>query len=831
MSKRVLGVLLVLVMAMMVFAGNMAFAADDAKPVDIVGASANGGHEIRIGNEFELLLELKNNSGGAIKDVTVTFSNTAPIKPVDSVFIKNFAVEVGNGQTAEQVFQFYYTGDVGSSLPMVVTYKDKVGNTQTENDTVWILNLNSDADTGNTGTGGNFKPKLTVGSKSIPEGTAGSKISIPLTIANLSAFEAKNVKIKPQLPDNVFVIDQMMLDKVIDSIPAKKAENIVFQFDIDKFAKAGTYKVPLEISYSNIYGKDDFPIEKVDIYIKITNNHLPPELVIKDVKSSLQEIPEDQQFTVIFNVWNMGTLDAKNVTVELKKDNENFYILDSLTKKYFNELSGLESKEITYSLKTKKDMLTGTYGITILLNHDGMTEAAEYPIYVNVLGTKDKEEEEEKKDDINIVTENVIAPEGTVLVEQPFTASFTVKNTGTTTAEAVKITVEGGDKILPRSLNVLNLTNIKPGESVPVAFSFVATKDSDSRTYAIKAAIEYKNNDDTVHKEQYMGVLISNPEKDKEEEKEEDTTLNTVPKIIISEYSTDPVMVNAGENFTLRMKFLNTNKVKAVENMKITLIVNESSEETGSVFSPVQSSNTFYIAHLAPGQTSEKEMMMYTIPDAKAKTYVVKASFEYEYEEKDQLKTNTMEDLFGIPVVQPAKLETSDVIVSEPAIMGEPVYLSSEFYNTGKVTLSNLMVKVEGNFDTKESNYFVGNFDMGMSDYYEAPVTPLVPGETKGLLVFTFEDSAGKEHRIEKEFTVNAMESAPVMNPGFPIDPNTGMPIDPGMMDPGMEGVKGPKLPIIPIAIGAGVVLFIVVFFIIRKRRKKKKEMMLDEDI
>ena len=821
-----------LALVVMMFAGNTAFAADDTKPVDVIGVSANGGHQIRIGDEFELLLKLVNNSGGVISDVTVTFSSTASVKPVDSVLIKQFAQEVGNGQTVEQVFYFFHTGALGTELPMVITYKDKNGNTHNENDSIWISNLSQDIDP-TTGDKGTFEPVLVVSSKAIPEGSAGNKIIIPLTITNVSAYEAKRVTIKPDLPDKIFVIDQMMVDRRLEGISAKKAENVVFQLEIDKNADADTYKVPIKITYTNIYGKD-YSVDE-EIYIKVLNNNLPPQLVVKKAVPSLQEIPEEQEFTVTFQVWNMGTLDAKNVTVELKPDSANFYVLDSLTKHYYSELKGQQSKEVTYTLKAKKERLPGTYAITVSLMHDNITAPTEYTMYVNVLGTKvekEDKEEEEKKDDINIITENIHTPEGTVLVEQPFTASFSVKNTGTTTAESVKITVDGGDKILPRSLNVLNLTNVKPGESVPVAFSFVATKDSDSRTYPIKAVVEYLNNKETVRKEQYMGVLIANPEKDKEEEEEEeDTTLNTVPKIIISEYSTDPVMVNAGENFTLRMKFLNTNKVKAVENMKITLIVNESSEKTGSVFSPVQSSNTFYIAHLEPGQTSEKEMMMYTIPDAQAKTYVVKASFEYEYKEKDQLKSNTMDDLFGIPVVQPAKLETSDVIVSEPAIMGEPVYLSSEFYNMGKVTLSNLMVKVEGNFDTKESNYFVGNFEMGMSDYYEAPVTPLVPGETTGLLVFTFEDSAGKEHRIEKEFTVNAMESSPVINPGFPIDPNTGMPFDPGMMDPGMEGTKGPRLPIIPIAIGAGVVLLIVVFFIIRKRRKKRKEMMLDEDI
>ena len=829
MSKRVLGIFMGLVLIMTMFAGNVTVNADDTKPVDVVMVSANGGHQIRIGDEFELLLKLVNNTGGTIHDVSVTFSSTAAVKPVDSILKKDFASEVRAGQTVEQVFYFFHTGAMGTELPMVITYKDKNGNTYNENDSVWIVNLSQDTNPGTGDSGVKFKPVLVVGSKAIPEGSAGNRITIPLTITNVSSYEAKRVTITPQLPENVFMIDQMMVDRRIESIPAKKADNAVFQFEIDKNAAANTYKVPLKITYTNIYGNEAFT-EEVSIYIKVLNNNLPPQLVVKKAEPSLKEIPEEQEFTVTFQVWNMGTLDAKNVTVELKPDNTNFYVLDSLTKQFFSELKGQQSKDVTYTLKAKKERVPGTYGITVSLMRDDITTPTEYTMYVNVLGTKveEEEEEEEKKDDINIITENIHTPEGTVLVEQPFTTSFSVKNIGTTTAESVKITVDGGERILPSSLNVLNIPEIKPGESVSVAFSFVATKDSDSRNYPIKAVVEYVNNKEIIRKEQYMGVQISNLEKDKEEEEEEDKTLNTVPKIIISEYSTDPVMVNAGENFTLRMKFLNTSKVKAVENMKITLIVNESSEKTGSVFSPVQSSNTFYIAHLEPGQTSEKEMVMYTIPDAQAKTYVVKASFEYEYKEKDQLKTNTMDDLFGIPVVQPARLETSDVIVSEPAIVGEPVYLTSEFYNMGKVTLSNLMVKVEGNFDTKESNYFVGNFESGMSDYYEAPVTPLVPGETKGLLVFTFEDSAGKEHRIEKEFTVNAMESSPVMNPGFPGE---GFPMDPGMMDPGMEVKQGFSIPIIPAAIGAGVIILIVVFIIIRKRRKKRKEMMLDENI
>jgi hypothetical protein len=826
MRKQFLAFLMVLMMVPTLLTGNVAFAAD--KDVIISDYSANGGDTIDRGGSFYLLIKIKNRKDEAIENVSIEFNSAASFQPSDSVYIKEFSPVIGAGAEEEAVFEFIYTGGTDKDLPVVIHYKDEEGNPHVKADNIFIRNANSESSSGGGGGGGfdkeTIRPNLVIGSKAIPEGNAGSKISIPLTITNMSNYEARNIKITPQLPDGIFVIDQMMLDKTIGSIPAKKADNIVFQFDISRDAKAGTYKVPLTIDYTNVYGVV-FPTETVEIYIRISNTNHPPELVVREARSSLREIPEEQDFTVTFEVWNMGTIEAKNVTIELTADSEHFYILDSLTKQYLHELKGLQSKEISYSLKTKKGMQSGTYGITLLMTHDSAEKPATYTMYVNVLGTE--EEEEEEKDDIDIITENIITPQEAVLAEHPFTTSFTIKNTGTTSAKGVKVSVESGNTILPRSLNMLNIPEIKPGEAIPVAFSFMATKESESRSYSIKAVIEYRNNDESVRKEQYMGVLIENPE---EEEEEEDKTLNTVPKIIISEYSTEPVMVNAGENFTLRMKFLNTNKIKAVQNMKITLVINEGSEETGSVFSPVQSSNTFYIDHLDPGKASEKEMVMYTIPDAKAKTYVVKAIFEYEYEDNDQLKTNNMEDLFGIPVVQPAKLETTEVIVLEPAIVGEPVYLTSEFYNMGKVSLTNLMIKAEGDFDTKESNYFVGNFEMGSSDYYEAPITPLRPGETKGILVFTFEDSAGQAHRIEKEFTVNAMEASPVMNPGFPGGMDPGM-MDPGMMDPGMEGMNGSRIPIVPISIGAGVVVLIVVFIIVRKKRKKRKEMMLDEDI
>jgi hypothetical protein len=206
-------------------------------------------------------------------------------------------------------------------------------------------------------------------------------------------------------------------------------------------------------------------------------------------------IQPEQEFTVAFDLWNTGTLTAENVTVDIENAGE-FHVLNNITKQYFFELKGLNNREITYRLKSKKDLETGTYPITISLSHKEAAAPETYTMYVYVEG---EEEEEEQEEDADIVTENITTPKETVLAGQPFTVSMDVKNTGSTAAENVKIMVETDDKILPQSLNVMIINKIEAGESVPVAFSFITAKDSESRSYPIKAVIEYtKNGEESV---------------------------------------------------------------------------------------------------------------------------------------------------------------------------------------------------------------------------------------------------------------------------------------------------------------------------------------------
>lgn len=311
------------------------------------------------------------------------------------------------------------------------------------------------------------------------------------------------------------------------------------------------------------------------------------------------------------------------------------------------------------------------------------------------------------------------------------------------------------------------------------------------------------------------------------------------PKLIISNYKLTPEMPKAGEEFTMNLTFYNTNSVKSVRNIKISLNGSEIGQTaegksaSGSVFSPVNSSNTFYIKKIMPGKTNEKEIKLKTVPNAVAQNYTMNISFEYEDIEGNEF---TATEVIGIPVVQ-----TSEVLLGEAKVGGEmgsenlqvgaPVPIDLDFYNTGKDTLTNFMVTIEGQgFRIEESpRYFVGNFAPGSSDHYSASITAEEAGKIQGNIVITYEDSAGESHRKEMPIQATLTDTVASVPDGFEIDPETGNLInhttgetlDPVTMMP-VEAGKSGKLPFSPlwlVLVGCVLILGIVLFF--RHRHKK----------
>lgn len=300
------------------------------------------------------------------------------------------------------------------------------------------------------------------------------------------------------------------------------------------------------------------------------------------------------------------------------------------------------------------------------------------------------------------------------------------------------------------------------------------------------------------------------------------------PKLIIDKYGFEPSKPLAGEEFTMNLSFYNTNADKSVRNIKIFLTSQDTAvsanptdtrSPSSSVFTPVDSSNTFFISYIEPGGTVQKSINLSTSPTLAAKNYSVIANFEYEDKDGNEY---TAQELIGVPIVQETKLQTSDITLPPEAFMGMPLDGGIEFYNTGKDTLNNLMVKLEGDFHTDTKPYYVGNFQSGTSDSFQFDLVPNKPGETKGKVIFTYEDSTGKEQTFEKEFALGVSEQ-PQMSPEE-MEANM-------QMEGGMEQPKKGLLTPLNIGIGAAALAGIGAF--VYKKRKNKKEqedLTIDED-
>jgi len=659
-----------------------------------------------------------------------------------------------------------------------------------------------------------INPHLSVvSSGEMPAFRAGSSATLPLSIKNNSSYTAKNVKITIEPQDDTdfpFVFNQLNLSKTVDSISGSTTKEVVFEFDVDPYAKEGIYGFKLNYNYANTYGNAYTSSEY--IYIKIINQNTPPKLTVSSISLNPQTITPGDKVDLKFRVKNIGTLGAQDVKIILTGlRSDGFTVNNSTDVKYITSIDAGKDTYVAYSLAASNSIAGGNHILEVKMEYkdkkgNSYTEVNQVFLPVG--------KSSEGKPGIGIT--NIKYPEGTLSPEDTFNVSFDIVNSGDGKAENLKVTLSTDREIFPKSLSTIVIKSLDKGEKKSVSFTLGIMKDTATKNYPIGINVEYdEHQGDNVVKDsiiQYVGVYVENNKSDEEDEDEDKDENKSVPKIIVDNYSFEPSDVAAGYDFNLKFSILNTSKSIDVQNIKVTV-----SSDDGT-FTPVNSGNTFYIESIAARGRVEKEIMLCPKFDAPQKSYPISINFEYEDSKGNQY---TARETVSIPVLQSPRLMVGDVYFPPEAYVGQPMSISTEFYNMGKSTLYNLMVKAEGDFQVQGSAYFVGNFDPGRTDYFDATIVPNAAGEVKGHIVFTFEDAAGKTSEIRKEFSVNAIE----MNFDMPME---GMPYEemPQEMEGGKKFYKNP----IVLAGAAGiVVLAVVLFFVIRKRIKIRKELTLDE--
>ena len=651
---------------------------------------------------------------------------------------------------------------------------------------------------------------------------AGVQSKVNVTLRNVSAFAASDIQVYPVANKDF----KVTLDSPASfGLGSKNERTFAMTVTPDASLPAGDYTIELEYAYKN--NVQELTTGKAEIYVKIKGSPATggASLLLTDFDVNPATVTAGDSFVLGMSVRNISDKQANGIKVTLTGlSTDGISIANATTSQNLGTMAGSTRQNVSYALSANDKMKTGSYPVVLELSYtgsDGKEVIESYPFYISVRAKDGAEDSGRAVLEITSITR----PTAVYGVGQNIVIKTVVKNTGDSEATNVKVTASPESNVLPQTANIQVINKLAPGQSAELSFTFAATKAAESKNHNIGFTVDYAAGEDMETFQQFVGVTISNPE---EEEKDDETGVSkSQPKIIVSNYVVDPMIVMAGKEFDLDLTYMNTHSAKGVYNIKVSAQVLGSSTEKGNVFTPVGSSNTFYIDSIDPKGETTQHLRMYTVPDAQPKNYILTIRFEYEDEDGNKLEAT---EEVGINVQQITNLEIGNVYMPMEVGLNQSQYVNFTVQNRGAVTLRNLKIKLEGEgIDAQNSELIFGNFQAGSYDYYDASFFPIMEGQQEVRIVITYDNDLLEPVERVETYTINVVNydwGGGEWDGGW----------DDGGWDNGMEekGVVAKVIDFIkkPVVWGSAIgvaVLAGVVITVLQVRKKRQKEMELDE--
>ncbi|HZJ84496.1 MAG TPA: hypothetical protein VFD02_02965 [Syntrophomonadaceae bacterium] len=524
-------------------------------------------------------------------------------------------------------------------------------------------------------------------------------------------------------------------------------------------------------------------------------NEDPQIIIARD--SWMPEYKAGETVNLSIPVENVTSTSATNVRVSITPgDPERFpFEMDKMTMtKYAYSLSGRSL--FSYKVKIPSNTKAGVYPINVNLTYEtdyGLTGSESATVYVKIIN--EHKQSQLKLMGIDFVGDKLSAGKSALI-------KLRMQNTGDLDLKNIELKLGGFSS---QGFNLDNwpdtqyIKTIKGQEIKLVEYRLLLDSKLESGTHALDLNMKYEDEAD----KEYTGeTKIYLPVDGK------GSTDDLTPRVIIDNYYIPSDYIEAGQTFALTISFFNTSETTTVKNIKVSINSDE------QIFTPVASSNSFYIKEIKAGEFKEKVLNLKAKIDAENRNYTISADIEFQDEEGEKY---TEKEIISIPVNQELNLTISNIEIPPQVFAGSPSSLSVDFYNTGRTLIRNLIIETEGNFDTQDGSLFIGNLEPGKDNYYDVMIIPHEEGSVEGKIIFTYEDEIGEKFVREQDFSLEVMayEEPPMMDHEMGIYPEGGK-------------SEGKKRYII-----GGIALLVVgslAFLVIRRRRRKKQEeVFLDE--
>lgn len=574
------------------------------------------------------------------------------------------------------------------------------------------------------------------------------------------------------------------------AISAAGNTTVTFQFYALKSAKEGDHQITIYATdpedKNKVYGKRSFSITVNESL----NSYSSMEGVAADIDYLVdggETLVAGQTNRLRLYLFNRGSQTIRNTKVQIVLP-EGISIKsgsDTVNLGYFDTGNTITAD---FELVSRDDISSGSIPIDVNISgikfNGGDVVTYSGKIYIPVSGKGGS-----SAADLEIVSVSV--PEK-VNADGEFTLSFSVRNNGSAELKDLTATVEVPAGISNLTKSIFNIKTIAAGATQSFSLKCKAGSEGGSKNFRISVAPSSGSGSSV---SDYAVVTVNGNDGDG----------SSKPILMVSDYSYGGGSVQAGSEFDFSITFLNTSKT-GIRNIKATI--------GSQVFIPVGSSSSIYIASIPAGGSVTKTVRMSCLDGAEQGPSSVSVAMEYEGGENGSFSSS---DTISVPVIQETRFVVDEILDPGYLTAADQAYITVNYYNMGKQQLSNLRISAEGDFTVDgNASVFIGNMASGRSDYYNLRFFPNGEGPCNGTVTFTFEDAAGEEQVVKKEFTFN-IQPAPTFE-----DPGMEMPVDPAG-----QGLPGwTKIAIGVAAVGA----LIVIVKMLKAHRKKKNEALELED-
>ena len=290
--------------------------------------------------------------------------------------------------------------------------------------------------------------------------------------------------------------------QMLGDLKGATSANAIFTTKINADAPAGTYNLPLNISYTYLYTAEQYGVDTIQYSYKTVNLSvdipikIKPDVSIDVLSATPEHLNVGTEGYVNMKIKNTGSDNGVKSIVKLIR-NGNSPIIPTDSSVYIGDFPPGSTVDCRYKLSVSSDAQKQTYPVDVVVvyeNNEGdFVTSRSDTVGVPVGG----------KTDFEIVSLPAVMNPGNKKV-----ISVEYKNTGDTTVSSAQARISAVDPFTSND-DVAYIGDLKPGESRAVSYIMSVDKSATIKEYGLDSEIRYRDELDNTYISDTMKVKIN----------------------------------------------------------------------------------------------------------------------------------------------------------------------------------------------------------------------------------------------------------------------------------------------------------------------------------